>query len=834
MIPEDPPAETRRDAALRHALDVLDWAALLDALAGRCATLAGAELARAAVPRPHLAEALDLLTETEEGRRLLQDERPPPLSGVRAVSEQVDAARRGMVLEPGELSEIARSLEGIDGLARYLERRGDLAPALAERGERLVRAPELVEAIDAVVDSRGRVRDDASPTLRQLQKRRSRVASRIEERLDGLRRQSTVSAALSGDNFTVRHDRYVLPVRSDRRQAVRGILHGRSQSGHSLFVEPEAVIELNNDLSTVALEIEEEKQRLLRELSSEVGARAEELTQSLDEHRHLDLAIARARLAEELGARRPVLQSEGPLELELSGLGHPLLLLTMEPSAVIRNDVELAPPLAGVVLSGPNAGGKTVLLKSIALACLMPAIGLPVVAEPGARVPWIESVVADIGDEQSIASSLSTFSAHLVRVADALVLARESRCLVLLDELMVGTDPDEGSALAQAVIEQLVQGQGFFVVTTHLGRLKVFASQREELASGGMELDPETLESTYRLRLGIPGASAATSLAERMGLPEGVLTRTRELVGAEGLRLEALIAELDGARAATRMAQAEAEGLRDELARKTTELDERLAAVARADEELVGHERRRFEAELTQLREEAARITKELQAKPSLPAAQDAINRLKDLKVQARETQPAGASRAAGGSTGAPDLRVGATVGSKSMGRDGEIIGGGGTRWKVRFGHVTVQLASSDLTAPGGGRVEEEDAAVPGLGRKLRKRQRRAARAASAATGSAAVAEGSDEEVLAFVPQGDHNTCDLRGERVEAALAKMTSFLATCERGGQRQVIVIHGHGTGVLKQAVREELTHEARVSQFRAGGDGEGGDGVTVVALR
>jgi DNA mismatch repair protein MutS2 len=815
--------------AREHALAVLEWGAVLEAVADRCSSAAGSRLARSLLPDLSREEALRSLRETDEARRLLGEE-ALPTGGVRDVAAMVDAAGRGGALGGAELLDVAWTLDAVGRLKRFLDGHADEAPLLAERAVALVDLSEIVAATTARIDERGEVRDDATPELRDLRRRRAVAAQRIEQVLARLRHDPDVAGALSDDFVTVRESRFVLPVRTDRRGAVPGILHGRSSSGHSLFVEPAAVVELNNDLRSIEIEIEEEVHRILRELSGMVGSQSAAILGALGEHARIDLAAAKARLAETIDASTPELVEDGTLSLP--ALAHPLLLLLRaqegQPlSSVVRNDVVVRPPAVGIVISGPNTGGKTVLLKATGLAVLMARAGIPIATFPGARVPLLQGVYADIGDEQSLERSLSSFSGHvanLLSILDACE-ADSGASLVLLDEIMAGTDPVEGTALARALLEHLASRGVLTIVTTHLGDLKAFAAEDGRFVNAGMELDPPTLRPTYRLRLGVPGASAALFVAERLGVPVPVVERARALAGGEAVRAEALLHDLDAARAEALRLRGEAAELRAEAEAARVLYERRLDEVRTRDAAFASKERRRFERELAELRAQAARITRDLQQAPSLPRAAEAIRGLEDIKERARAAEASPSVPVAEPPRTSPaadrPLRRGDRVRSIALGRAGVVEEEADARGRLRvaFGPISVQLASSDVA------LEHEVAAT----RPARQAAGHGARAASAPAG----VEGTDRGGIPFTPRGPANTCDLRGRRVDEALGEFSRFLEGCRAAGERRAVIIHGHGTGALKAAVRRELPGEARVEAWRPGVEGEGGDGVTIVTL-
>lgn len=795
--------------ARAHALDVLSWSEIAAALASRCASEGAARQAAALMPDLPKEAAHRSLVTTAEALRLMEGEGGLPVSGVRDVEPAVSLAARGGVVEPADLAAVARTLDALARLRAAVAPREGEAPLLAALAREIDVPQGLASAIDRAIDERGSVREDASPRLVELHRRRAALGSRIEKDLESLRRDPDVAASLSDDFVTLRDGRHVLPVRSDRRLGVPGILHGRSGSGHSLFIEPARIVELNNELQSASIDLEEEIARILRDLSLRVGAEHGALERALRAHRAVDLASARARLARDLGAAAPVL-TDG--ELAMEGLLHPRLLLLRGPlqrATVVANDVALEARQRGIIVTGPNTGGKTVLLEALGLACLMARAGLFVACAEGSRVPWLEAVLADIGDEQSLERSLSSFSGHVAQLKDVLLACEQAggQALVLVDEIMAGTDPAEGAPLAEAVLEALAATGARVVVTTHLGSLKAFAARSGVFVNAGMEFDEATLRPTYRLTLGVPGASAALSIAERLGLPPRVVARARELAGAGHVSVEALLRDLEAAREDTLRARELARRSSDEASRLREELSRQLEQVRRRDEAFVSQERAAFEREMKALREEAASITRRLQQEPTHAAVADAVSRLDRMRAKGREASEAGGS--------APALAPGARVRSKSLRQPGEIVDTPDShgRVRVRFGAITMQLATDDL----------EPDATPS----------RASAPAKRATGAARAAAPPSDDDVPTTPQTPRNTADLRGMTVDEALSKVERTLERAGADGERCVVIIHGHGTGALKAAVRDALEREPLVAAFRAGRAGEGGDGVTVARL-
>src|SRR5262245_52846351 len=458
-------------------------------------------------------------------------------------AEALGRARRGGALEPRALLDLRGALLAIDAARRGIAPRAELAPRLADQAAGLGDHAALAAAIGRSIDPDGEVRDEASPRLAEARREARRLAAAIEARLGQLLRDPELRRHLSDAYTTVRSGRFVLPVRSDSSGSVPGIVHDASRSGTTLFVEPEALVPENNRHKQVELEVVQEEQRVLRELSERAAASAAAIEADLDALAQLDLAFARAALAAELEAVEPVVGDAGVVRLP--GLRHPLIAA----DEVVANDLALGEGWCVLVLSGPNAGGKTVAMKALALAVLCVRAGLFVPAAPGARVDLFDAVHAHIGDEQDLAEHLSTFSAHVANLAR---VAREAgpRSLVVLDEVGVGTDPGEGAALAQAVLEALADAGARVVATTHFGLLKELAEADPRFANASVELDPETLAPTYRLRMGLAGASSATAVAARMGMPQAVIARANEILDREDRRLDRMLAELAASRAA--------------------------------------------------------------------------------------------------------------------------------------------------------------------------------------------------------------------------------------------------------------------------------------------
>jgi DNA mismatch repair protein MutS2 len=788
----------------RRTLEVLDFPQLVERLEGhtrtpggrrRCAPEAVEELFA-----PDLAGMREALARTGEARALLR-EGAAPVGPVAELEALLARAERGGTLAADELRNVASAIEALGHAARTLAARAPEAPRLAALGAGLGDHRETAREVDRALDPEGGVRDAASPLLAASRAESRRLAADIQRRLDSALRDPGVSPYLSDSFVTVRNDRYVLPVRADARGRVRGIVHDASASGTTLFVEPEVVVDANNRLKEAELRVQRETARILRELSEAVGREAPGLRTSLGQLAEIDLAFARAALSEELDAIEPEVRDAGVLRLPQ--LRHPLLV-----EAAVPNDVRLGEAYRILVLSGPNAGGKTVAMKSVALAALSARAGLHVAAGAGARVDWLEGVLADVGDAQSLRESLSTFSAHLANLA-RIVESADSHTLVVLDEIGDGTDPGEGAALAQAVLETLADAGARVIATTHYNLLKELAAVDPRFENGSFEFDPETLAPTFRLRIGTPGVSSATAVAARMGLRRDVVERANELLDREDRRLERMLSELASSRLALEGERREAERLRAETQAERDALRARIEQLQERRDRLYGEMRADLERSFRRAHEEVAGVIRELQRGGRARDAERAREKLRILEEQARrEAAQAGVRR--------PGLAP--VDWRRAKAGDPVVVDGGGTGALLslpdRHGRVGVRVGSARLVVP----VERVGAAPAPDAAALPRSPR-----VSLDLRSPAGADGAGVE-----------RCDLRGLRVEEALARVDAALDRAALTGRSRVVFVHGIGTGALRDAVREHLSRSVYVVACAAGTPDTGGEGVTEARLR
>lgn len=549
----------------------LEYPKITERLAGEAAFSASKELALALMPSAAPDEVRHRIAITTEARRLLELRADVGVRGARDIRPHAAAATRGVRLDPSALLEVLATLRAAEHVARLIQHLDESFPLLKELAVDLPTRPALDAAIVRCISEDGSVLDTASPALRRVRAEIRAAQQYLQERLGAL--VNEFRSALQEPIITMRGDRYVLPVRAEARGQVRGIVHDQSGSGATVFVEPLAVVELNNRLRQLEVEERAEIERVLDELTVAVGHDAPYLQLAVEVLAWFDLALAKARYASLMRASAPRINGERRLRLRQAR--HPLLTGTVVPL-----DFHLDDGTRMVVITGPNTGGKTVVLKTVGLLCLMAQAGLHIPAADDSDVPIYDDIFADIGDEQSVEQSLSTFSSHMSRIIEILGAA-DAGSLVLLDELGAGTDPSDGSALARAILSYLLECRAATVATTHYSELKVFAHEQDGATNASVEFDIETLSPTYRLIMGLPGRSNALAIAARLGLPEEIITRARALQSSTGVEMEHVLEELQSERQGAAderyrlsMERAEAEYQRQQLEQVRADLEE--------------------------------------------------------------------------------------------------------------------------------------------------------------------------------------------------------------------------------------------------------------------
>ena len=765
-------------AADAGSLRALEFAEIVAQLTALTAFPPSRELAAATTPLADAAHVALLHDQTDEAARLLTEQSQATIGGVRDVRQALERARRGGRLAPTDLLEIAETLRATGLFAARLV--GWRGTHLASVRSDLDDAPQLRTRIERSVDEAGEILDSASPELAAIRRRLRIAQNRVRERLNTMLRSSALAGVIGEAIVTMRAGRYVIPIRAEAKGKVKGIVHDQSASGATLFVEPLTVVELNNTWTQATLDAAREEERILDELSRAVETRGEALLASLAALARADLWIARARLGTALEGVRPQPAADAA---ELLSARHPLLGVGAVPI-----DLRIGERFGyrALIVTGPNTGGKTVSLKTLGLLALMHQAGLRVPAAEGARLSVFSRVMADIGDEQSIAQSLSTFSSHLRNVV-RFVAAAGPGTLVLLDEIGAGTDPTEGSALAMAIVERLLALGATVAATTHYAELKAFAQEHVLVTNASVAFDVATLQPTYRLEIGLPGKSQAFAIAQRLGLPAEILADARSRLAAEHVSMEETLAaiaraedernaELDRARAEREAAEADRERARAGVARARGEAAQMLGDARRAADQLLS----RAEREVEQLRREVTRRRNLPGPRPAGSAAQKAFDDLAQRAARARsEVAMSEEGEPAPQAAEAVQPRTGLWGRSRTLGSAGRIVEVSG-----RTGRVTLETEGARIVVPGED-VEVVDEPISGP-----------------APHDAEVAELRQRAASRIAPR-----LDLRGERVEAAIEQLGAYLDEALLAGLDEAVIVHGAGTGALRRAIREFL---------------------------
>ncbi|MGA2110808.1 MAG: endonuclease MutS2 [Anaerolineales bacterium] len=797
------------------SLKALELFSILERLAGRTSFSGGRELALQLAPSSDPQEVLRRLQETSQARRLLATREGISLGGAREIRPLVEAARKGARLSPNDLLQIRATLSAARSLNRALTRASQEAPLLADIGSRLHDSPQVSSSIDRALDQEGKVLDQASQRLADLRGELGRTHERLMARLQHLLGEH--AAHLQESLITQREGRYVVPLRSEFKGRLRGIVHDQSASGATLFIEPLATVEMNNRLRELQLLEQEEVERILSELSGMVASHGEEMSESAEALAQVDLILAKADLAEAMGACEPALvgwasgtearahsqpPAPGPSPLTLLGARHPLL----DPATVVPIDLVLRPGVSALVITGPNTGGKTVALKTAGLLAAMAQCGLHIPAEPGSELTVFDSLLADIGDEQSIQQSLSTFSAHIQQIVRILRMA-SSLSLVILDELGAGTDPQEGSALARAILSELIRRRIPTLVATHYPELKSFAYSHEGAENASVEFDPNTFLPTYHLALGVPGRSNALSIAGRLGLNPPILQEAREMVSSSDLQVEQLLEEIQRERDALRAERKQAAAARREVSQREQDLARHLSRIEDERERLIEEARRQAAREVNEVRSELREVRRTLQNLSSANKAAlltQSQDKLEQLEKGLEEAAPPVELPGVGGGRGVP--QIGDRVRLRRLGMTGQLVARSGDQVEVQAGMLRIRAELRDL--------ERQETAQP-----------------EAPTPPGSLAESS-LEVPSFPSPGIE--LDLRGKTVEEATLEIERYLDAAFAAKLPWVRIIHGKGSGRLRKAVRELLGHHPLVASTDIAAENEGGEGVTLVNLQ
>lgn len=808
-------------------LEDLGWPTLVDHWARRCATTRGAAAVRASQLLSEIADAQVRALEISEARSLASRDLKLPLGGISEIAAAIARVRKSAALEAAELVAVATTGRSLARVRNHLREHAEGAPRLAARAAHMADLGHVYHPILEAFDADGKLVDHASDALGPLRRALAAIKAQLEKRMGSLLVDERFAGYLQDAYYTQREDRYVLPVRTDGKGFVHGIVHGTSQSGQTLFIEPEEIVELNNRAKLAEAEVQDEERRILIQFSGWVAEEADGFETSLAVAEHLDVIAAAAWMADDTVSSEPVFDLLP--RIALLHARHPLMLLGER--RCVANDVTVTAGGA-LLISGPNAGGKTVALKTVGLAALMTRAGLHLTAESGSVMGWFTDVRTDIGDAQSLEKDLSTFSGHMLNLHE-LLSTTGSGTLVLIDEIAVGTDPDQGAALAQAVLEALSERGVTMIVTTHYDRLKGLATSDPRFANASVGFDLQRLEPTFKLHLGFPGSSGALAVATRMGISQPIVERARLLLGhtakVEDLlsnvteqkrRIEeeraAVLAELEALEADRAASRAQRDKTRERFEKEARSAHgEALASLRQA--------RREIEELRRELRAKAALATEDdvRQANRKLIAAGSAVSR-----HEPKRPPPPGTPATA------ETLVVGAPVIVPRLGR-AEVVGLlPDDKVEVRVGSMRAIVPIKDTLMDSHRQARRADKSKPPENLKGQPIST-ATLVGVAMAPNLTLVDGTNGAARAGARTMD-TTVDVRGSRADDAVAQVDRFLDESLMASRDTIFIIHGHGTGALRTAVRTHLAGHGSIQNFRAGEPNEGGDGVTVAFLK
>ncbi|MDR7243930.1 MULTISPECIES: endonuclease MutS2 [Priestia] len=780
---------------------VLEFNKVKEQLQKKVASSLGREKVANLIPSTQYEEVVKWQEATDEATTVLRLRGNVPLGGIFDVRPSVKRAEIGGTLSSNELLEVASTIYAARQVKQFIEQvveDEDLQlPIITEHIEKLMPLPEVEQTIKMSIDENGTVLDGASDQLRGIRQKLRSTESRIREKLESLIRSSSAQKMLSDAIVTIRNERFVIPVKQEYRSAYGGIVHDQSSSGATLFIEPQAIVTLNNELQEAKVKEKQEIERILIALTVQVAEVANELRQNVYLLGELDFMFAKGRYSHELKASKPKMNDRGYIKLVKAK--HPLIAQ----EDVVANDIELGDQYTSIVITGPNTGGKTVTLKTLGLFTLMAQAGLQIPALDGSEMAVFKHVFADIGDEQSIEQSLSTFSSHMVNIVDILQKV-DHESLVLFDELGAGTDPQEGAALAISILDQVYERGARVVATTHYPELKAYGYNREGVVNASVEFDIETLSPTYKLLIGVPGRSNAFEISKRLGLSAEVIERAKGYIGSETNKVENMIASLEDSRRQSEHELEEAEELRKEAQKLHKELQSQIIEFNEKRDKLYEKAEEKAQATVKAASEEAEKIISDLrkmsQKNHALVKEHELIEARKRLE-DAVPTLEKSKKKPAVPKKQERTLQAGDEVKVLSWGQKGTLVERvSNNEWQVQMGIMKMKVKEKDLEYISSPKPVE--------------------------TKPLATVKGKDYHVSLEL--------DLRGERYENALIRVEKYIDDALLANYPRVSIIHGKGTGALRKGVQEYLKNHRSVKNIRFGEASEGGSGVTVVEFK
>ena len=789
-----------------ESFKILEYEKITEMLAERAGSSLGKEKALHLFPSSDPDEVREWQEETAEAAAILAMT-SPPLGGIRDIRPLLTKAGKGSVLDLSEMMNVMSTLYAMRNVKYFFRDLEMEAPPLKEWAHSIEILGQLERDLNNTIDEHGNMREDASVELRRIRRELKSSQVHIKDKIQNILHDGQYQKMFQDSIVTVRDERYVIPVKAEYRSHFPGLIHDQSASGSTLFIEPMAVVELNNDVKQLTLAEQQEVQRILRQLSNQISRDSETLTDNSDVLADVDFAFAKAKLAIDMDAVRPLLNTEG--RTVLKNARHPLIAKEV----VVPTSITLGEDYRMLLITGPNTGGKTVSMKTLGLMVLMAQSGCYLPVDPDSEIAIYQNIYADIGDEQSIEQSLSTFSAHMTHLVRILGKV-DSDDLLLLDELGAGTDPEEGAALAMSILERLLEVRATTVATTHYSELKTFAYTRDGIENACVEFDVETLRPTYRLLIGIPGASNAFAISRRLGLSDSLILRAQQLVKADHAQFEHVINQLENEKMMYEQRNADIMERQQRVTQLELKLERAKEELSQKKGDIIRKAKDKSAALIRQTRRESEAVIKELKEqfddqgiKRRQQTIQEARARLNDAFEKARPGIMA--QSGVGKRINLANIQPGDSVYVKKLDQKGTVL-------EVQGKELTVQLGSL--------RTKVKASACTFLSK--------------AATEKPSVVSGSRKTSQAgsFLQKTQNigRDIDIRGLMVEEAEVVVGKFLDDAVIAGLSQVLIIHGKGTGALRKGIHDYLKRHKNVLKYQFADINEGGTGATVVDLK
>lgn len=783
----------------QRVLKVLEFDKVKEQLLAFVSSTLGQEKVNNLIPSTDYDEVVKWQEETDEAAKVFRLKGNVPLSGIFNIRPHVKRSAIGGILSPQELIQVVSTIRVSRQMKRFIEDMVDdqiELPILSQYVSKIIVLSDLEENLRNAIDEGGEVLDSASDTLRSLRQQLRANESRVREKLESMIRSSNAQKMLSDSIVTIRNDRFVIPVKQEYRGHYGGIIHDQSSSGATLFIEPQAIVQLNNQLQEIRVKEQLEIERILAELSAFVAEFEQELLTIVYVLAELDFMFSKARFAHKIKASKPAINQDG--RISLFKARHPLI----PKEEVVANDVMLGKDFTTIVITGPNTGGKTVTLKTVGLCVLMAQAGMQIPALDGSEIAIFDNVYADIGDEQSIEQSLSTFSSHMVNIVDILKRV-DFNSLVLFDELGAGTDPQEGAALAISILDEVYKRGARVIATTHYPELKAYGYNRPGVVNASVEFDIETLSPTYKLLIGVPGRSNAFEISKRLGLSDHVIENARNQISADTNQIENMIASLEKSRREAENDRIEANDYLKNAEKLHKDIQNQMVTFYEQKDSMVEKAQEKAAEIVEKAKAEAEYIIRELRKLRLEKNAEVKEHELIEARKRLEEATP----KVKKSSTKIQTIKnvhtftPGDEVKVLTFDQKGTLIEQASNKeWIVQIGILKMKVNEKDLEYINTPKQKEIKPVT--------------------------VVKGKDFHVSLEL--------DLRGERYENALMRVEKYIDDALLAGYPRVSIIHGKGTGALRQGVTEYLKNHRQVKRARFGDAGEGGIGVTIVEFK